>query len=82
MDSREVSAFVVREVGRQMRLSSGNDLGTVTEVNAAGRAVVAYRGGSIEVEPDGAAPSVGQSININKGRGLFQADGPALYGAG
>ena len=65
-----------------MRATSGNDLGTVTEINAAGRAVVAYRGGSIELEPDGSPPAVGQSININKGRGLFQADGSALYGAG
>lgn len=75
---RDVAKFLAAEIKRQARNSAGNTFGTVEGVSAEGRAQVAYRGGTIEVNPAGVVEA-GESINLNRGRGLLQFDGDAMY---
>ena len=74
----ELARFLAREIRRQARNSAGNDFGKVSAITAEGRAQVSYRGGTIEVNPSGVV-EVDGSINLNRGRGLLQFDGDAMY---
>jgi hypothetical protein len=80
MESRQLAGFIVSEVSRQMKKAAGNDFARVDSITDAGRAKLEVRPGKyIEVEPAGGKPAQGASINLNKGRGLYQADGNSLY---
>jgi len=73
-----LAKFLAAEIRRQARNAAGNDFATVSEVSAEGRARVNYRGGIVEVNPAGVVEP-GSSINLNRGRGLIQFDGDAMY---
>lgn len=74
----DLAKFLAREIRRQTRNSAGNTFGEVASISAEGRAQVSYRGGLVEVNPAGVVEP-GDSINLNKGRGLLQFDGDSMY---
>lgn len=76
--SKSLARFLATEIRRQVRNSAGNDFGTVADITAEGRLVVAYRTGTVQVNPGGVV-EIGESINLNRGRGLRQFDGDSMY---
>lgn len=77
-DSKALARYLANEVRRQTRNSCGNTFGTVEAVTAEGRLQVRYRGGLVEVPPSGVVEP-GESINLNRARGLLAFDGDAMY---
>lgn len=75
----DLARFLAREIRRQTRNSAGNTFGKVEGITEAGRLQVSRRGGLVEVNPAGVV-GVGESVNLNRGHGLLQFDGGALYG--